>query len=165
MSDVRTHSIDTLSHLNTFAQQFVAALQANDIVFLCGDLGAGKTTLVQAVGQVLGVHEPITSPTFTIVGEYTVPDHVEITQLIHVDLYRLADASAAHDPLVHEILAETRDGGRLTMIEWAEKLGQNILQDTERFGGQAWVVRLQVGATAGARTITVDTWPSNRNWH
>lgn len=88
-----------------------AVLQAGDVVALDGDLGAGKTTFVQGIGQGLGVQDPITSPTFTLVGEYDGRLH-----LYHIDVYRLGEATA-------EALAFGLDdllgGDGVTVIEWA----------------------------------------------
>ncbi len=61
------------------------SLTPGSVILLEGDLGAGKTTLVQGIGKGLGITEPIVSPTFTLINEYTegrIP-------LYHLDLYRL----------------------------------------------------------------------------
>jgi tRNA threonylcarbamoyladenosine biosynthesis protein TsaE len=63
-------------------------LSCNSVILLEGDLGAGKTTLVQGLGEGLGINEPIVSPTFTIINEYTQAR----LPLYHLDLYRLEAA-------------------------------------------------------------------------
>ncbi|EDX86808.1 uncharacterised P-loop hydrolase UPF0079 [Synechococcus sp. PCC 7335] len=91
-------------------------LPAGSILLLKGDLGSGKTTLVQGVGTSLGIKE-IDSPTFTLINEYTkgrVP-------LYHIDLYRLSVAEA--DSLYLETYwegIEVEPG--IVAIEWAERL-------------------------------------------
>ena len=60
-------------------------LTAGSIILLAGDLGAGKTTLVQGIGQGLGITDSIVSPTFTLINEY----HDGRLSLYHLDLYRL----------------------------------------------------------------------------
>jgi tRNA threonylcarbamoyladenosine biosynthesis protein TsaE len=90
---------------------------AGSIVLLSGNLGAGKTTLVQGIGAGLGITDPISSPTFTLINEYLegrIP-------LYHVDLYRLSPDQAESlyldtywDPL------ETTPG--LVAIEWSDRL-------------------------------------------
>jgi tRNA threonylcarbamoyladenosine biosynthesis protein TsaE len=92
-------------------------LPARSAILLRGDLGAGKTTLVQGIGRGLGITEPIVSPTFTLVNEYTegrVP-------LYHLDLYRLEGAEV--DSLYPETYWE---GAGVTpgivAIEWSERL-------------------------------------------
>ena len=67
------------------------SLTPGSVILLEGDLGAGKTTLVQGIGKGLGIAEPIVSPTFTLINEYTegrVP-------LYHLDLYRLEPQEVA----------------------------------------------------------------------
>ncbi|MFZ5773929.1 MAG: tRNA (adenosine(37)-N6)-threonylcarbamoyltransferase complex ATPase subunit type 1 TsaE [Thermodesulfobacteriota bacterium] len=90
--------------------------QAGDIITLAGDLGAGKTTLTQAIGKGLLVAEEyyITSPTFAIIHEY--PGRIP---LYHLDLYRLADESEAEELGIEEYLY----GEGLCVIEWPDRLG------------------------------------------
>lgn len=91
-------------------------LSAGSVLLLQGDLGSGKTTLVQGLGSGLGIPE-IDSPTFTLINEYTkgrIP-------LYHIDLYRLSPAEA--DALYLETYwegIETEPG--IVAIEWAERL-------------------------------------------
>ncbi len=61
------------------------SLKAGSILLLEGDLGAGKTTLTQSLGEGLGIKDPIVSPTFTLINEY----HEGRVPLYHLDLYRL----------------------------------------------------------------------------
>ena len=90
-------------------------LSAGDIVLLFGDLGAGKTTLVQGIAAGLGVSqdEYVRSPTFTLVNQYQgrVPVH-------HIDLYRIESAS----DMASIGLEDELDGGGAVLVEWAEKL-------------------------------------------
>ena len=60
-----------------------------DVLLLSGDLGAGKTTFAQGFGRALGIDEPVTSPTFTLVRQYPVVRETAITTLLHADVYRL----------------------------------------------------------------------------
>ncbi|MGB5986418.1 MAG: tRNA (adenosine(37)-N6)-threonylcarbamoyltransferase complex ATPase subunit type 1 TsaE [Desulfobacterales bacterium] len=87
------------------------------VLALGGELGAGKTTLVQGLARGLEVPEEyyITSPTFTLINEY--PGR---RVLYHVDLYRLGDPDEALEIGLEEILAE---GSGIVAIEWAERLG------------------------------------------
>ena len=68
------------------AQAFAANLRGGDVVLLSGELGAGKTTFTKGIALALGVSEPITSPTFTIIKEYEGRD----LYLYHMDMYRLS---------------------------------------------------------------------------
>jgi len=92
-----------------------AFLLPNDVVALTGQLGAGKTTLIQGLAQGIGVKDYVTSPTFILINEYE-----GLIPLFHVDLYRLNDVSEVEDLGIEEYF--TRDGA--CVIEWAEKLGE-----------------------------------------
>ncbi|MEM6752208.1 MAG: tRNA (adenosine(37)-N6)-threonylcarbamoyltransferase complex ATPase subunit type 1 TsaE [Cyanobacteria bacterium P01_C01_bin.38] len=92
-------------------------LSCNSVILLEGDLGAGKTTLVQGLGEGLGINEPIVSPTFTIINEYAQAR----LPLYHLDLYRLEAA---------EIIALNLDTywegievvPGIVAIEWAQRM-------------------------------------------
>ncbi|HAL15706.1 MAG TPA: tRNA (adenosine(37)-N6)-threonylcarbamoyltransferase complex ATPase subunit type 1 TsaE [Anaerolineaceae bacterium] len=89
-------------------------LEKGDVVWLQGDLGSGKTTLVQGIAQGWGSLDPVTSPTFVIVNMYRRPDQVN---LYHLDAYRLQDAVEAED-LDMELMLEQ---GAL-VVEWPERI-------------------------------------------
>lgn len=98
-------------------RQLVQLLPAGSTVLLEGELGSGKTTLVQGIGQGLGIEEAIVSPTFTLINEYTEGR----LPLYHIDLYRLQPEEIA--PLD---LASYWEGKEvlpgITAIEWASRL-------------------------------------------
>ena len=92
-------------------------LTAGSVILLEGDLGAGKTTLVQGIGQGLNITEPIVSPTFTLINEYTEGR----LPLYHLDLYRLEPQEVA------ALNLETYWEGTEVMlgivaIEWAKRM-------------------------------------------
>jgi tRNA threonylcarbamoyladenosine biosynthesis protein TsaE len=93
------------------------SLPAGSVILLEGDLGSGKTTLVQGIGEGLGITEPIVSPTFTLINEYTTGR----LPLYHLDLYRLQpeEIAALHLETYWEGV-EFELG--IMAIEWAEKL-------------------------------------------
>lgn len=82
-------------------------------MFLHGDLGAGKTTLVRAVARALGVEGPVTSPTFTVAQRYEgrVP-------VAHMDAYRLGGP----DDEEAELLADALGGGAVAFVEWPDRV-------------------------------------------
>jgi len=93
------------------------SLKAGSVILLEGDLGAGKTTLVQGLGEGLGITDPIVSPTFTLINEYTegrIP-------LYHLDLYRLQP-----EEVTALNLESYWEGSEFPLgivaIEWAERL-------------------------------------------
>jgi tRNA threonylcarbamoyladenosine biosynthesis protein TsaE len=87
-------------------------LKPGDVIALSGVLGAGKTCLVKGIALGLGIGEPVTSPTFTIIQEYDgrIP-------LYHIDLYRITDPAELDDLGIEEYL----HGDGVTVIEWPEK--------------------------------------------
>ena len=91
-------------------------LKGGDIILLTGELGAGKTALVKAIAQGLGIdHRNVTSPTFTLIHEYPEGD----IPLVHADLYRLG----AGADIVETGLDEFMQGNEYAVaIEWAEFL-------------------------------------------
>jgi tRNA threonylcarbamoyladenosine biosynthesis protein TsaE len=92
-------------------------LEAGSVVLLEGDLGAGKTTLVQGLAEGLGIQDLVVSPTFTLISEYKegrIP-------LYHFDLYRLVDGEAGSlYPEIYWEGVEVVPG--IVAIEWAERL-------------------------------------------
>ncbi len=92
-------------------------LSCKSVILLEGDLGAGKTTLVQGLGKGLGIDEPIVSPTFTIINEY----NRARLPLYHLDLYRLeaAEIIALNLDTYWEAI-EVEPG--IVAIEWAQRM-------------------------------------------
>lgn len=91
--------------------------RSGDLLVLAGDMGTGKTVFAQGFGAALGITEVITSPTFTLVHSYPVPNS-RLT-LHHADLYRLESTGDVDDLALHE-LAEF-DG--MVLIEWGDVPG------------------------------------------
>lgn len=92
-------------------------LTAGEVVLLQGDLGSGKTTLVQGLGEGLGIGEEIDSPTFTLINEYLTGR----LPLYHLDLYRLhPEEVATLNPELYWEGIEVEPG--IMAIEWAERL-------------------------------------------
>jgi tRNA threonylcarbamoyladenosine biosynthesis protein TsaE len=114
------------------------------LLLLRGDLGAGKTCLVQGLAQGLGITEPITSPTFALAQHYRGWHDGLATTLVHLDLYRLEDAEAAE-----ELFAQEEDEalalGAVMAVEWPERM---------RFTpAPAWQVSLSVVGEARAARV------------
>lgn len=86
-------------------------LEAGDVILLSGELGAGKTCLVQGLAKGLGFTGPVTSKSFVLVGEYA-----GRLKLYHADLFRLDSTEAVEDLGLKEY---TRNG--VLMVEWAER--------------------------------------------
>jgi tRNA threonylcarbamoyladenosine biosynthesis protein TsaE len=91
-----------------------ALLQPGDTVHLIGDLGSGKTTLVQGIANGWGSLDPVSSPTFVLVNVYRRPNG---QRLYHLDAYRLSGALEAEDLDLDALMTS----GPL-VIEWADKI-------------------------------------------
>lgn len=92
-------------------------VRAGDILLLAGDLGTGKTAFAQGFGAALGIDEPVTSPTFTLVRTYPVPTgHGDLRSFLHADVYRL--------DRLHEIvdlgLGQLVEDGAVALVEWGD---------------------------------------------
>ena len=95
-----------------------ALLRPSDLVCLIGDLGAGKTTLVQGISAGWGSLDPASSPTFVLVNVYRRP---EGEKLFHLDAYRLSGAAEAEDLDIDALL----ENGPL-VIEWADRIQEAL---------------------------------------
>lgn len=145
---VITCSVSSLEGTHRVAAAIAGLARLGDVIVLAGEMGAGKTAFAQGFGAALGVDEPITSPTFTVVHTY---DTGRVL-LHHADLYRLDRTSEIDDLALAEL---TEDEGIL-LVEWgdvaADRLGSHLevrLEPTDDDGrritvravGPAWVSR------------------------
>lgn len=141
----------SLEATHAIAASLAALSRSGDMILLAGEMGAGKTAFAQGFGRALGVTEPITSPTFTLVHSY---DTGSVT-LHHADLYRL-------DQLVEVTelgLGELAEYHGIVLVEWGD-----VVESTF---GEHLVVRLDlVDDDADARLVTITavgpTWA--RRW-
>lgn len=99
-----------------FGAEVARRLPRGSVVLLDGDLGAGKTVFSRGFARALGIDEPVSSPTYTIVQEYDLP---EKGRLYHLDLYRISDAGAALAFGVDEFLS---DPSSYALVEWPERI-------------------------------------------
>ncbi|MGH7532691.1 MAG: tRNA (adenosine(37)-N6)-threonylcarbamoyltransferase complex ATPase subunit type 1 TsaE [Gemmatimonadales bacterium] len=114
----------TEPELAEFGERIGAELPAGAVVALTGDLGAGKTTLVQAIARGLGVATPATSPTYNLVHRYA----GRRGPVFHLDCYRLRRPEEAADLDWEGILRE----GDAILIEWPERAGDWAPAPTHR---------------------------------
>ena len=111
-----------LKETEEFGRRFADNLKPGSVVALIGPLGAGKTTLSQAIARGLGVTETLTSPTFTIVQEY----ETGRLPLYHFDVYRVSDPDELFEMGFEDYL---RRGG-VCLIEWADLIEDMLPYDT-----------------------------------
>lgn len=103
--------IETAAEMHALGMRIGAQCRAGDFILLNGPLGAGKTVLVQGIGQALGIND-VTSPTFVISRIHTAP-----LTLIHVDAYRLLEGGNAAVYL-DDLDLDTAREDAVTVIEW-----------------------------------------------
>ncbi len=113
-------TIASEQEMQEFGQTLGKTLIGGNIIALSGDLGAGKTTLVQGIGRGLGVLDHITSPTFTILNIYPLPTaNHNCTTLAHIDTYRLENEQELAAIGIHDYLGQKNT---ICIIEWPEKI-------------------------------------------
>lgn len=106
------------------AQYLIQSLRAPQLLTLSGPLGAGKTTLVQALAHELGIKAEPRSPTFSLLRSYALPEERNgIRRLVHVDAYRL---ETANDVYALDLEGELAEPGTIIAIEWPEQLGEAL---------------------------------------
>jgi len=110
--------LTTLADTELFGAALWTALPKQYLVFLHGQLGAGKTTLVRSVLKAAGYQGVVKSPTYTLVEEYSI--HTQ--KIFHFDLYRIADPEELEFIGIHDYLTQEA----ICFIEWAE-LAQDFL--------------------------------------
>ena len=125
--------IGSTDDLPKAAAAILESLDGRSVVAFRGEMGAGKTTLIRAICDALGVTDTVTSPTFAIVNEYRGEG---IPPVYHFDFYRI------------DRIEEDFYGGDLCLVEWPEKI-ESLLPD------DAMTVRIEVTGE-DSRTIEID---------
>lgn len=113
----------SLETINEAAQTFLNITAGKKVIALHGEMGAGKTTFVHAVCDILQVKNSVSSPTFSIINEYT---SAEGKTIYHLDLYRLKDEQEALNAGVEDCFYS----GNLCMVEWPEITPALFPEDT-----------------------------------
>jgi tRNA threonylcarbamoyladenosine biosynthesis protein TsaE len=103
----------SLDNINEAAKTFLETIGEKKVIALHGQMGAGKTTFVHAICDVLKVNSAVGSPTFSIINEYKSTDSKII---YHLDLYRLKDEQEAINAGVEDCFYT----GNLCLVEWPE---------------------------------------------
>ena len=148
MLHLRASSIDDT---HAIAACVAALARTGDLIVLAGEMGAGKTAFAQGFGAALGVAEPMTSPTFTLVHSYELG---RIT-LHHADIYRLSTRNEVDDLALNELLEY--DG--IVLLEWgdvvAQSLGEHLLVRLEPGTGDDRDLDRDLDLDDSARTLTL----------
>lgn len=103
--------VTTAEELQWRGAELASLLSGGEVIVLSGDLAAGKTTFTQGLAQGLGITEPVTSPTFTLIQVYT----GRLT-LVHCDFYRLRDSSEVLGIGLWDYLSQNN----VVVVEWGE---------------------------------------------
>ena len=115
--------IATDADMRELGRRLAARLRPGDLVILAGPLGAGKTTLVQGIGEGLGVRGPVTSPTFVIARVHPVLTGPG-PALVHADAYRLGSIGEVDD-----LDLDTDAARAVTVVEWGSGLAEGLAED------------------------------------
>ncbi|MFZ1654483.1 MAG: tRNA (adenosine(37)-N6)-threonylcarbamoyltransferase complex ATPase subunit type 1 TsaE [Candidatus Moraniibacteriota bacterium] len=113
---------DSKAATQTWGKRFAGTLQPATLVTLAGDLGAGKTTLVQGILEGLGATAPYPSPTFVLMNQYELPAPTPtgICRVYHADAYRVGAADFER----LGFLEWCTDPAGLVLLEWPERLAE-----------------------------------------
>ena len=124
---MKTITINSLADLPRAAREFVELMDDSTVFAFYGDMGAGKTTFINALCRELGVSEDIaTSPSFSIVNEYR--SDTTAALIYHFDLYRLESLEDAFEIGIEDYF----DSGALCLLEWPERVEELLPDDTVR---------------------------------
>lgn len=137
----------SLAETHALAAAIAGLAKVGDVILLAGDMGAGKTAFAQGFGRALGITEPITSPTFTVVHTYDTGRVV----LHHADLYRLDRRSEIDDLGLDELT----EGRGILLVEWGDVLA-------ETFGDHLAILIERTDDSDDARRITIRS--VDRRW-
>ena len=120
MNDIR---IESLKELGEAARLFLDGIGESRVIAFYGAMGAGKTTFIKALCDVLGVEDDVNSPTFNIINEYRTDNGDAV---YHFDFYRIEKVSEAMDIGFEEYVYS----GDLCLIEWPQNIEQILPVDT-----------------------------------
>ncbi len=123
--------IQDLEHIHEAARTFINNIGERTVFAFYGKMGAGKTTFVKAICEELGVEEVITSPTFAIVNDYSLPSSQGSTlpsQIYHFDFYRIKKLEEVYDMGYEDYFYS----GALCFIEWPELIEELLPDDAVR---------------------------------
>lgn len=119
--------IPSIDKIDDAVQEFLALMGDETVYTFDGEMGAGKTTFINALCRALGVEDdPTGSPTFSIINEYRSDTTAEL--IYHFDLYRIESLDQAFDIGVEDYL----DSGAICLIEWSDRVDDILPDDTVR---------------------------------
>jgi len=132
--------VNTLSQLKAVAEELSGQVKPGELLYLIGDLGAGKTTFTQYFLKACGVKEHVKSPTYTLYETYQMAEQ----QYVHMDLYRLTDPEELYFLGIEELI----NGQHIILVEWPSK-GRGVLPAAD------WILDFQLEHLNRTLTITL----------
>jgi tRNA threonylcarbamoyladenosine biosynthesis protein TsaE len=115
----------SLAETSQFAQRFWEEVGDTKLFLFFGEMGAGKTTLIEALCAAKGVKERMGSPTFSIINQYAYTEAGHENLVYHIDLYRLKD----EEEILQAGVEDCVYSGAICMVEWPQK-APNLFDDT-----------------------------------
>ncbi|MEO5991025.1 MAG: tRNA (adenosine(37)-N6)-threonylcarbamoyltransferase complex ATPase subunit type 1 TsaE [Ferruginibacter sp.] len=113
--------IYSLDNIEEICIEFLKLFHDNKVFAFHGEMGAGKTTLIRNLAELMQVNEKVSSPTFSIINEYS---SKKFGTIYHIDLYRLKNADEARIAGVEDCI----DSNNICFVEWPER-AENLMQD------------------------------------
>jgi tRNA threonylcarbamoyladenosine biosynthesis protein TsaE len=137
--------LESIQATEAFGARLAEAVVNDCMIYLSGELGTGKTTLVRGFLRARGYQGSVKSPTYTLLEPYLIND----IQLIHIDLYRLADPDELEFIGLRDLLTEQT----ILLIEWPER-GRGILPEPDvivvlNYKGEGRLCRLAAASEQG----------------
>ena len=139
LTDSKRSDVTDLSQLQAVAERMATQAQAGDVIYLLGNLGAGKTTFTQYFLAACGIKDHVKSPTYTLYETYQSTDK----HYIHMDLYRLTDPEELYFLGIEDLI----NGLNILLIEWPEK-GLGVLPKAN------WTIELSTNGPNRSLTLT-----------
>lgn len=122
---MKTIQLNSIENIDQAAHDFITQMGDETVYAFYGEMGAGKTTFINALCKALGVEDDTTnSPSFSIINEYRSDTTAEL--IYHFDLYRLESLEEAFDIGVEDYF----DSGALCFLEWPERIDDILPGDT-----------------------------------
>jgi tRNA threonylcarbamoyladenosine biosynthesis protein TsaE len=120
--------INDIEHIREAAREFIQHIGDHKVFAFYGKMGAGKTTFIKAICEEMDVEDTITSPTFSIVNDYTVHRAGNEESLYHFDFYRIKKLEEVYDMGYEDYFYS----GVLCFIEWPELIEELLPDDAVR---------------------------------
>jgi tRNA threonylcarbamoyladenosine biosynthesis protein TsaE len=138
------HNSASPEETEILGEHLARRLKPGSVIALRGGLGAGKTCLAKGIARGLGITENVTSPTYTIISEYTGETDGKAIPLYHIDAYRLSGDEDFENTGAEELIAR---GPGIAIIEWSERIPRSIPHDAiiieiDITGPQSRIIRI-----------------------